>query len=93
VTDTPKRDEFPDRVERHRLRHERWQREGERSLAQNLGMIGSLGWLIVTPCLLGILVGREVDRAFETGIMWSAALLVLGLTFGCWLAWQRMHHG
>ena len=30
-------------------RRERWQREGERSLGQNLAMIGALGWTIVTP--------------------------------------------
>ncbi|MCA8943546.1 MAG: AtpZ/AtpI family protein [Planctomycetes bacterium] len=79
-------------VERHRRRQDRWEQEGERSLARNLAMVGSIGWTVVTPTLLGILAGRYVDRTFETGIMWTAALLVVGLTLGCRLAWRGMHH-
>ena len=34
-------------VRTRRERRERWQREGERSIGQNLAMIGALGWTIV----------------------------------------------
>ena len=36
-------------VEQRTERRERWEREGERPLWQNLSMVGALGWLIVTP--------------------------------------------
>jgi ATP synthase protein I len=78
-------------VRERRARSERWKREGERSLAQNLAMIGSLGWLIVLPTLLGIFFGRWLDRRLATGIFWTGALLVLGLAVGCKMAWERMH--
>ena len=76
-----------------RLRQERqdeWQRSGERPLWRNLSMIGALGWLIVTPTLLGVLIGRWLDVRFGSGIFWSGALIMLGATFGGYLAWQRI---
>ena len=58
---------------------------------QNLALIGSLGWLVVVPTLLGIYVGRRLDGAQGTGLLWTGALLLAGLTLGCWLAWKRVH--
>jgi ATP synthase protein I len=87
--------DHPERLDRavrlRRDRSERWRHDGERSIGQNLAMIGALGWTIVTPTLIGIFAGRWLDRAFASGIFWTLGLLVLGLTLGCWLAWQRMH--
>jgi len=78
-------------VKRRRERRERWQRQGERSMGQNLAMIGALGWTIVGPTLLGIFAGRWLDRSFHSGIFWTLGLLVAGLAVGCSLAWKRMH--
>jgi len=78
-------------VRTRRARRERWQREGERSLAQNLAMIGSLGWTIILPTLAGILAGRWLDHTFNSGIFWTLGLLVAGLAVGCTLAWNMMH--
>ncbi|WP_024882256.1 AtpZ/AtpI family protein [Methylosinus sp. LW3] len=78
-----------------RIRRERralWQREGERSVGQNLAMIGVLGWTIVTPTLLGIFAGRWLDARFSSGIFWTLGLFMIGLAFGCALAWRHMHH-
>ena len=90
-----KQTDHPDRLDeavRLRLgRRERWQREGERSIGQNLAMIGALGWTIVTPTLIGIFAGRWFDRTFGSGIFWTLGLLVAGLALGCWLAWKRIH--
>jgi ATP synthase protein I len=87
--DRPER--LDDTVRLRRGRREHWQREGERSIGQNLAMIGALGWTIVTPMLIGIFAGRWLDRTFASGIFWTLGLLVPGLAFGCWLAWQRIH--
>lgn len=72
-------------------RSEQWRKQGERTLWQNLSMIGALGWLIVTPTLIGVLVGRWLDSTFETGIFFSGSLIFLGITLGCYLAWQRVN--
>ena len=80
-----------DAVKTRRERRALWEREGERSLGQNLAMIGALGWTIVVPTLLGILAGRWVDRRFDSGIFWTLGLLAVGLALGCMLAWKRMY--
>jgi len=79
--------------EQVRLRGERrarFEREGERPIARNLALMGSLGWLIVIPALLGIAAGVWLDHSYGTGVFWSGALLVAGLAIGCWMAWQRV---
>lgn len=89
----------PDEEEREKMcecirvreeRSERWKQEGERSLWQNLSMVGALGWLIVVPTLLGVALGRWLDGLFETGITFTGALIFLGISFGSYLAWQRI---
>ena len=71
-------------------RRDQWEKEGERPLWKNLSMIGALGWLIVIPALIGVLLGRWLDRTFATGITFSAALIFLGVLLGSYLVWQRM---
>jgi len=78
-------------VRTRQQRRERWQQEGERSLGQNLAMIGALGWTIVLPTIIGIFAGRWLDRQFNSGIFWTLGLLVAGLAVGCTFAWKRMH--
>ncbi len=89
--DTDHRDGMLDQVRRRRARHERFVREGERTLAQNLALAGVLGWLVVTPALCGVLLGRWLDRRAGMGVFFTATLLLLGVCLGCWLAWRRIH--
>jgi len=97
VTSPPPKDGFDhpegldEAVRLRRGRRERWKREGERSIGQNLAMIGALGWTIVTPTLVGIFAGRWLDRSFGSGIFWTLGLLVAGLALGCTFAWERIH--
>lgn len=71
-------------------RREQWKKQGERSLWRNLSMFGAIGWLIVAPILLGVLLGQWLDRTFDSGIFFSGALIVLGAALGSYLAWQRI---
>ena len=87
---TPDDHDLVDPVRRRRWLREFWKSEGERSLGQNVAMIGAFGWMIVTPTLAGLFLGRLIDRHFASGIFWSASLLFLGVTIGMWLVWQRM---
>jgi len=56
-----------------------------------VGQIGVLGWIIVTPTLIGLFLGRWIDRHAGTGIFWSAPLLLVGVSIGFWGAWRWMH--
>lgn len=77
-------------VRRLRERRVQAQREGRRSLGQDLALIGVIGWTVVIPTLLGIYSGRWLDRRFGTGVFWTLGLLTAGVVLGCALAWQRL---
>jgi len=70
-------------------------REGEKrpepSLGARLGQIGVLGWAIVLPILIGLFIGRWLDRLLQSGVMFSAALIMVGAAAGLWSAWRWMH--
>lgn len=72
-------------------RAESERRDPEPSFGARLGQIGVLGWTIVVPTLLGLLIGRWLDRQFDTRVFFSAPLLMLGAASGLWFAWKWMH--
>lgn len=72
-------------------RRAHWQSEGERSLWKNLSMVGALGWLIVTPTLAGVFLGRWLDRSLGTGVVFTGALIFAGASLGFYMAWKRMN--
>ena len=60
-------------------------------MARFVGQIGVLGWIIVTPMLIGLFIGRWLDHKFGSGIFWSAPLLLVGVVIGFWSALQWMN--
>lgn len=90
MSEAPNGDDLARSVGRRAARRAYWREHGERSLARNLAMIGALGWLVVTPTVGGLFLGRWLDRRFDAGIFWTGALIVAGLTLGCVLAWRRI---
>jgi ATP synthase protein I len=78
-------------VGRERERRARAQRDNRRSIGRDLAQVGALGWTVVVTTLLGVYAGRWLDRRLGTGIAFTLALLLAGLTLGCVLAWQRLN--
>ena len=87
-TDREEQDPLVKGVRLRGERHRRGQREGDPSVARRLAQIGVLGWIIVMPMLIGVFVGRWLDRTFTSGLFCTAPLLMLGLALGCWSAWK-----
>lgn len=77
-------------VQLREKRHSNWLKEGDASVAHRLAQIGILGWMIVVPMLIGIFAGRWIDLKFQSGLFFTAPLLMLGLALGCWSAWKWM---
>lgn len=90
MTEPRKNADLDDAIARRRARRRVWEREGERPLARNLALVGTLGWLVVVPTLLGAFIGRWIDRRAGTGITFTSALLCIGIAAGCWIAWRRV---
>jgi len=88
-------DDKPDgllrQVRTRRRREREWRREGAPTVARFVGQVGVLGWMIVTPALIGLFAGRFLDHRLGTGIFWSAPLLIVGVAIGFWAAWRWMH--
>ena len=53
-----------------------------------LGMMGLIGWSVVTPTLLGAALGFWLDTRHAGGFPWTLVLLVAGLSLGCLTAWR-----
>lgn len=64
--------------------------ETQRTILAGLGMIGSLGVLVVVPTLLGLALGRWLDGLSNGGVFWTAACIMAGVAVGSWLAWQKV---
>jgi ATP synthase protein I len=87
---SPDDDPLIRQIRRHQARRAAWARDGEGSVARRLAQIGVLGWIIVAPMLGGVFLGRWLDARFDTGLFWTAPLLMLGLALGGWFAWRWM---
>lgn len=59
-----------------------------------LGMMGLIGWSVTIPTLLGTAVGLWLDGRHPGTYSWTLALLVAGLTVGCFSAghWVAKEH-
>lgn len=53
-----------------------------------LGMMGLIGWSVALPTLLGAALGLWLDKRQPGTHSWTLALLVAGLTIGCFNAWH-----
>jgi len=84
-------DEFEARIRRQTERIEKGRRERGMSFWRYLGLIGSVGWSIVVPMVLGGLLGLWLDGKFQVGSAWTLILLVVGLGVGCVNAWRLIN--
>jgi acetyltransferase len=75
----------------HSERRRRWIAEDEPSVGRRLAQIGVLGWIVVTPTLIGIFAGRALDARVGTGLFFTGPLLPIGVALGCWSAWKWMN--
>ena len=57
---------------------------------QGLGLVGSVGWMVVTPTLIGAFLGRWIDDRLKSGVFWTLSLLFIGVTMGCLTAWRHV---
>lgn len=51
-------------------------------------MMGLVGWSVALPTLLGSALGLWLDAHHPRGHSWTLALLIAGLTLGCFAAWH-----
>jgi ATP synthase protein I len=64
------------------------QRHSGASAWFGLGMMGLIGWSIALPTILGAALGLWLDEHYKVEHSWTLALLMAGLTLGCFTAWN-----
>jgi ATP synthase protein I len=79
-------------IRRDARRYER-REPGSRSFWRSLGVIGSVGWPMVTTTVGGALVGRWLDQRWHTGIRLTLILLVAGAVLGATVVWRLLRPG
>jgi len=72
-------------MERRKLQAEK---RKVRTVWLGLGMFGLVGWSVAVPAVAGAFLGAWIDRHYRSTHSWTLALLVAGLTLGCWNAWR-----
>lgn len=61
--------------------------ENKRSVWFGLGMMGTIGWSVAIPALLGVLGGLWLDIHYPQTFSWTLMLLVIGVFIGSIIAW------
>ncbi|MGP0069376.1 MAG: AtpZ/AtpI family protein [Isosphaeraceae bacterium] len=57
---------------------------------QGIGLVGSVGWMVVIPTLIGAFLGRCIDAREGTNVFWTPSVLFAGLAISCLGAWRHL---
>lgn len=66
----------------------RARQDKSQSIWFGLGLLGLVGWSVVTPTLLAMALGIWIDQTFPSRFSWTLMLMVAGLLLGCLNAWN-----
>ncbi len=75
--------EFTEKVGARETRKIKARSEKNRGIWFGLGMIGTIGWSITVPTLIGIALGLWLDERWPGRISWTLTFLFIGLALGC----------
>jgi ATP synthase protein I len=84
----PNKQDFSAQVKRKAARKLMARRNPNQGVWFGLGMMGLIGWSVVVPTLLGAALGLWLDTHHSGAHSWTLALLIAGLTLGCFNAWH-----
>ncbi|HWQ89009.1 MAG TPA: AtpZ/AtpI family protein [Desulfitobacteriaceae bacterium] len=79
--------EYSRHIEAKAARKIKAKKENRAEVWFGLGMMGIIGWSIVIPTLLGVALGRWLDKNYQGSYSWTLMMLTLGLVIGCLNAW------
>ena len=82
-----KKHEFIDRVGEREAHKIKARSEKNRNIWFGLGMMGTIGWSVAIPTLIGIALGIWLDTKWPGRISWTLSLFFAGLVLGCLNAW------
>ena len=81
---------FAREVRRRRDQHDKHVRDGDSSFWQSVGMMGTIGWSVAVPTVLGVLLGRWLDGRLDSAHVFMVFFMLVGLVTGCVTAWRMV---
>ena len=81
--DEKKQKDFPEEIGSKQRRKIKARREGDRSIWFGLGLMGTIGWAVAIPTLIGVAIGLWLDSLFADRVSWTLVFLFAGLIIGC----------
>lgn len=78
-----RQDKFSRQIEAKETRKVRARGQKDKSLWFGLGVMGTVGWSVTVPTLLGAILGRWLDARYADTVSWTLTLLFVGLIMGC----------
>lgn len=80
--------ELDDRIARFARRRARARTRRGKSLWVQASTVGTLGWLLAMPIVLGALLGHLLDLYLGSGITWAMAFMFLGVLVAGYSLWK-----
>mgnify|MGYP002636826717 CR=1 FL=1 len=79
-----------ERIQEQQAERLKAEREPVGSLWRTVAQVGTLGWLLALPPVLGAFLGHLLDMRLQTGITWALGLLFMGLLAGAYFFWRTV---
>lgn len=86
-TEYKQEEKFLQEIELKAKRKIKAQREKGRAIWMGLGLFGVVGWSVITPIIIGVVLGRWVDKKYTGTVSWTLTFLIIGAVLGCLNAW------
>lgn len=77
------------KVQTRQIQMERAKRQNN-SFWNSVAMLGTIGWSVALPTLIGVAAGVWIDHRWPSRFSWALMLLMAGLVFGCTSVWLRI---
>lgn len=81
------REAFIHEVSGKSVRKAHARRKNANTIWFGLGTLGMVGWSVILPALIGLLVGTWLDSRVSVGFSWELTLFFAGIVLGCLNAW------
>jgi ATP synthase protein I len=81
------RGDFSEKIGAKEKRKAKARQDKTRGIWFGMGMMGTIGWSVVIPTLIGIALGLWLDARYPGPISWTLTFLSVGLAVGCANAW------
>ncbi len=82
-----RRKEFAQKIHRKERRKMIARKHKDRILWFGLETFGLIGWSVMVPTIISLVIGIWIDRAYPSPFSWTIMLLMAGIVLGCIMAW------